>query len=124
MVWDLEKAPLTTNRRQLEACGIHPPTSLDGMDDIAVALALREVATGLGWIRCRVINTAGFDDRTVLTSLLPSLDEEIRECLSPFSTEFLDPQLMGVGAPDQELEDPRFPTLADLDRWRETFLTP
>lgn len=127
MIWDFDGAAQTTNRDQLTLMGVELPpvgTYPALMTDEAVSTAIREIVTGLGWLRTTVIGSRGLDDRTLLERLILAIDDEIREVLSPDCREMIDvldlvteDDLPDTATPPSHEPDPRCPTDADLDRW-------
>jgi hypothetical protein len=79
MVYDFEMAPMTTNRRQLEAVGIDiPPAS--ALADDEVALKLREIIEALGRLHIYLLHTNHLSDRSLYERLEREiLDEEVRD---------------------------------------------
>ena len=78
IVHDLEAAPATTNRRQLEAIGCPVPDTLAvrGMDSEQLRICLWTLIDALGLIQVFLTRTDHLDDRSLLTLLLTRILEE------------------------------------------------
>ena len=93
MVYDFERAPSTTNRRQLAQLGIVAPTAaeVDTLTDDEVADRLRGVVDGLARLGIYLLNTDHLDDRQLLGRLAADiLDEEVREVIGTDVQEWID----------------------------------
>lgn len=78
IVHDLEAAPATTNRRQLEAigCPVPDPLATRGMGPEELRTCLWSLIDALGLIRVFLTKTDHLDDRSLLTLLLTRILEE------------------------------------------------
>ena len=97
MVYDFERAPWTTNRRQLGELGLEVP-SLDDVAADEVADRLREVIGGLARINVFLLHTDHLGDVELYRRLTEEiLDEPIRDIpVCPGVREYID--LLGGGS--------------------------
>jgi len=103
LVYDLELAPMTSNRRQLAELGIEvpPPASLT---DAALSVRLQSVIDGLADLYTYLINSDHLSDRALYERLTGSvLDEPVHEiCEGSGGREFID-MAGGGAAEDRQL---------------------
>ncbi|MBL9149580.1 MAG: hypothetical protein JNM94_12895 [Phycisphaerae bacterium] len=79
MVYDFELAPMTTNRRQLEALGVEVPPAASLADD-EIAIKLREIVEMLGRLHIYLLHTNHLSDRRLYERLEREiLNEEVRD---------------------------------------------
>jgi hypothetical protein len=78
MVYDFEMAPVTTNREQLAALGIHMPPLTDVPPNQKTRI-LKEVVGGLAKHNIYVCHADCFDDDALYERLFKCLDEKVRE---------------------------------------------
>ena len=97
IVYDTERAPRTTNRRQLVEIGIDAPASADGLTAAEVRLRLWTVIYGLARLGIFLLGTDHLDDRALLSRLCERiLDDEVSDVPpTPDMSEFID---LGEGA--------------------------
>ena len=100
MVYDFERAPTTTNRKQLAEIGLHIPVETPS-SDTEVKAVLTTVILGLATIRTYLLNTNHLTDRELLDRLNKEiLDEEIRDtCFATEIHEWIDLTMLGL--PDE-----------------------
>jgi len=111
LVYDLELAPLTSNRRQLAELGIEVPPD-ESVAEAEVGAVLWRVIRGLAVLNTFLLHTDHLTDRELYRRLDSTiLDEPVREiCDGSGGREFID--LVGGVAPDPE---PR-PPVSERDR--------
>ena len=112
MVYDFERAPSTTNRKQLTEIGVAVPQPADipALSDGEVASSLRAVLDGLAQLHIYLLNTDHLDDRELLTRLCAEVfEEEVREVVGTDVQEWIDLALMEEGDPESR------PKKADRD---------
>lgn len=98
LVYDLELAPVTTNRRQLEELGV-PLPSAESLDDAALAEALWRVIEGLAEVYTFLVNTDHLTDRELYSRLVGQiLDEPLHEIVEGSGgQEYIDLRAAGAG---------------------------
>ena len=105
IVHDLEHAPRTTNRRQLEALGFElpDPKEFPGLDPCDVADQLRSVLEGLSLIRVFICGSEHLSDRFVLEHLIRVVvDESVPDLpLSLTTRQWVDLSAVGRPEPDR-----------------------
>ena len=96
MVYDFERAPWTTNRRQLAEWGLEV-VPIDGLSSEEVPRRLREIIEGLARLHIYLLHTDHLDDVELYRRLSEEiLDEEVRDIpVCPGVREYID--LVGGG---------------------------
>ena len=92
ILYDSEKAPLSTNRKQLAELGVQVPKSVEFLDDEQVTRVLWSVINSLALLGIYFVGTNHLTDRDMLGLLLSRiLEEEIRDVPpNPDMSEFVD----------------------------------
>lgn len=96
ITYDMEMAPLTTNRKQLHDRGVFIPDPAE-VEDGALEDCIMFVAVALSYLGIYFVHTDHLDSRTLYERIcLNILDEQIREMpTDEVATEFID--LLGTG---------------------------
>lgn len=99
LVYDLELAPITTNRAQLSELGVEVPDPAT-LSDAEVSQHLSRVIHALADLQTYLLNTDHLSDRELLERLVRTiLDEPVREiCQGSGGREFIDLAGGGKGA--------------------------
>jgi hypothetical protein len=117
-VVDYEKAPWTTNFKQLEEAGIELPAP-ETLNDEQITKKLWEVIHGLALLRVFLDDTDHLSDRELYTALWSNLLREEVKALPP------DPDgawhLSPIGSGSEEDTDLQMKYYAD-EKWRESFM--
>ena len=126
IIYDSEKAPMSTNRKQLSEIGIEvPPPEALADDDISTAL--KTLIDGLAMLGIFLTGTDHLDDRGLYTQLAEKvIEEEIRDVPpNQDMSEFIDmsacvpPGAQEDGADEQDDDGgikPKWKKVADRDR--------
>jgi len=111
LVYDLELAPVTTNRAQLAELGVDAPDPAS-LQDEALAEALWRIIHGLSNLHTYLLHTDHLSDRQLYERLVATiLDEPVREiCEGSGGREFID-LTGGTESPPSPM-----PPLVDRDR--------
>ncbi|MDZ4755478.1 MAG: hypothetical protein SGJ11_13405 [Phycisphaerae bacterium] len=79
MIYDFERAPTTTNRRQLAELGVEVPPS-STIDDATLTAQLHDIINGLALMHIYLIHTDHLSDRALYERLEKEiLEEEVRD---------------------------------------------
>jgi ferritin-like protein len=127
IIYDSEKAPMSTNRKQLSEIGIEVPPP-EALADEDITTALKTLIDGLAMLGIFLTGTDHLDDRRLYTQLATKvIEEEIRD-VPPNAdmSEFIDlsacvpPGVQEDGADEQQADDdgikPKWKKIADRDR--------
>lgn len=77
--WDLNRAPFTTNRRQLAEIGIEAPTSLDSMESTEIEQSFQSVVSGLARLNIFCVQKKDSSIQESFEILLKALEERVRD---------------------------------------------
>jgi hypothetical protein len=125
IIYDSEKAPMSTNRKQLSEIGIEVPPP-EALSDEDITTALKTLIDGLALLGIYLTGTDHLDDRGLYTQLTKVIEEEIRDVPpNQDMSEFIDmsacvpPGAQEDGADEQDDDGaikPKWKKVADRDR--------
>ena len=126
IIYDSEKAPMSTNRKQLSEIGIEVPPP-EALSDDDISTALKTLIDGLALLGIFLTGTDHLDDRGLYTQLAKVIEEEIRDVPpNQDMSEFIDMSAcvpsgaQEDGADEQQDDDggirPKWKKVADRDR--------
>ena len=126
IIYDSEKAPMSTNRKQLAEIGIEVPPP-EALSDEDISTALKTLIDGLAMLGIFLTGTDHLDDRGLYTQLATKvIEEEIRDVPpNQDMSEFIDMSAcvpsgaQEDGADEQQDDDgirPKWKKVADRDR--------
>jgi hypothetical protein len=125
IIYDSEKAPMSTNRKQLAEIGIEVPPP-EALADEDITTALKTLIDGLAMLGIFLTGTDHLDDRGLYTQLAKVIEEQIRDVPpNQDMSEFIDmsacvPSGAQEDGADEQDDDggikPKWKKVADRDR--------